>query len=46
MDNNFGNFQGFQPSPTGFNYEEYNKANKKQPTTNNDKLDNALQNLF
>ena len=40
------NNQGFQPPPSGFDYEAFNNAKKNQPTTNNDKLDNALQNLF
>ena len=44
--NNFNNIQGFQSSAPGFNYEAYNNANKKEPQTNNDKLDNALKNLF
>ena len=40
------NMQGFQSSAPGFSYEAYNNANKKEPQTNNDKLDNALKNLF
>ena len=44
--NNFNNIQGFQPSPPGFNYEAYNNANKKQPQTSNEKLENSLKNLF
>ena len=40
------NNQGFQPPPSGFDYEAFNNAKKNQPSTNNDKLDNALQNLF
>ena len=43
--NNFNNIQGFQPT-TGFDYDAFNKAQKNEPSTNNDKLDNALQNLF
>ena len=44
--NNFNNIEGFKPSPSGFDYDAFNKAKKNEPTTNNDKLDNALQNLF
>ena len=32
--------------PVGFNYEEYKKANEKEPKSVNDKLDNALKNIF
>ena len=44
--NSFNNIQGFQPSPPGFNYEAYNNANKKEPQTSNEKLENSLKNLF
>ena len=44
--NNFKNIEGFQPSPSGFDYEAFNNSKKKEPATNNDKLDNALKNLF
>ena len=43
--NNFNNIEGFKPT-TGFDYDAFNKAQKNEPSTNNDKLDNALQNLF
>ena len=44
--NNFKNIEGFQPSPLGFDYEAFNNSKKKELATNNDKLDNALKNLF
>ena len=45
--NNSVNIEGLKPSTTGFDYEAFNNAkNNNQPKTSNDKLDNALKNLF
>ena len=43
---NPANIGEFKPSSTGFDYEAFNNAKNNQPKTNNDKLDNALKNLF
>ena len=44
--NNPANLAEFKPSSSGFDYEAFNNAKNTQPKTNNDKLDNALKNLF
>ena len=45
--NNPSNIEEIKPSSsTGFDYEAFNNAKNTQPKTNNDKLDNALKNLF
>ena len=44
--NNTTNIEEIKPISTGFDYEAFNNAKNTQPKTNNDKLDNALKNLF
>ena len=44
--NNTTNIEEIIPISTGFDYEAFNNAKNTQPKTNNDKLDNALKNLF
>ena len=44
--NNSVNIEELKPSSTGFDYEAFNNAKNTQPKTNNDKLDNALKNIF
>ena len=43
---NFNNIEGFKPSVSGFNYEAFGNSQKKEPATNNEKLDNKLKDLF
>ena len=44
--NNLANIEELKPSSTGFDYEAFNNAKNSQPKTTNDKLDNALKNIF
>ena len=44
--NNTTNIEEIKPISTGFDYEAFNNAKNTQPKTNNDKLDNALKNIF
>ena len=44
--NNSINIEEIKPSSSGFDYEAFNNAKNTQPKTNNDKLDNALKNIF
>ena len=44
--NNTTNIEEIKPSSSGFDYEAFNNAKNTQPKTNNDKLDNALKNIF
>ena len=44
--NNSINIEEIKPISTGFDYEAFNNAKNTQPKTNNDKLDNALKNIF
>ena len=44
--NNFENIEGFKSSLPGFDYESFNNLTKKEPTTNNEKLDNKFGDLF
>ena len=44
--NNFENIEGFKSSLPGFDYESFNNLTKKEPVTNNEKLDNKFGDLF
>ena len=44
--NNFENIEGFKSSLPGFDYETFNNLTKKEPETNNEKLDNKFGDLF
>ena len=44
--NNFENIKGFKSSLPGFDYESFNNLTKKEPATNNEKLDNKFGDLF